>query len=183
MSDKSPDGYIVGFSLFGVLQLLRMERTSCLVYVEGGDGQVGTMAFANGVLLHAACGALCGEDAVFELLGWDDAQVSLREGDPGQPRTISKPLTELLIAAIYRQDEVAAASPLAVTEELVDTPEAPLPVTVELVEVDDDARRHVTSWLLPDPDSDFPGSGLLSPLWPDPDPGAEKPSRAAGRSS
>ena len=168
MSDRSPDGYIVGFSLFSVLQLLRMERTSCLVFVENGDGRFGTMAFANGVLLHAACGILSGEDAVFELLGWDDAQVSLREDDPAQPQTISKPMTELLIAAIHRQDEVAAARPLAVTEELVEIPEAPLPATVEVVEVDEDTRRHVTSWLLPG--STFPGSGLLTPLWPDPDP-------------
>jgi hypothetical protein len=109
MTDALSDGYIVGFSLFSVVQLLRIERKTCELQIESPDGRTGILAFAGGNLVHAVSGGQDGEDAVYELLGWADALIWLRATPPRQTQTIHRPLTQVLMSAVRLQDGTDAA--------------------------------------------------------------------------
>ncbi len=73
-------------------------------------GRVGILWFANGELVYASVGAVTGDDAMYEMLGWDigDFTVSeLLEATP--PRNIHAPWQSLVREGLRRVDEARAA--------------------------------------------------------------------------
>jgi len=65
--DFSREG-LYGISLISFLQIIEMEKTSCIFEIESSDQATGMMHFNKGVLYDAACGDLKGEAAALELI-------------------------------------------------------------------------------------------------------------------
>src|SRR5258708_6542375 len=74
--DPKAVGRISGITLFGLLQLLEVERKSGLVLVEA-SAREGRLYFDEGTFVHAHTRVLDGLDAAYEILGWPDPAVEI----------------------------------------------------------------------------------------------------------
>ncbi len=96
--------YIRGIALATFLQLMHMEKKTCTLKV--GQGQrTGYLYLKRGELLDAECGDLHGEDAAYEIMAWDDAEIEMDSVCRRQERVIQVGLEHLLIDAFRRKDE------------------------------------------------------------------------------
>lgn len=103
MANASAKGHIEGIHLASLLQVLDWERKNCLVGVYS-EGRSGLLHFQRGLLVHAECPGLSGEEAGIEILGWDDASIDFLPSRES-PRTVHRPLKELLMLAAQLRDE------------------------------------------------------------------------------
>lgn len=104
--DPRAVGRISGITLFGLLQLLEVERKSGLVLVEASERQ-GRLYFDEGTLAHASTRVLDGLDAAYEILGWPDPAVEIFYKRRARQRTVREPLQHILMEAARLLDESA----------------------------------------------------------------------------
>lgn len=72
-------------------------------------GRVGTLAFSNAELVHASVGTLTGEDAVYELLSWEDGEFHVDDSVTDVPaQNVNTPWSMLLLDMLHRIDEERA---------------------------------------------------------------------------
>lgn len=71
-------------------------------------GQEGSIFFADGEVVHAILGSEIGEEAVYELLTWEDADFELEMGVEPPERTITVNWSGLLLEGMRRIDESSA---------------------------------------------------------------------------
>lgn len=74
------------------------RRTSQLTLIKGVDR--GTIYFSRGEIVHAECGELEGEHALFSILDWGRADSYKSKGHPTQKRTIRRNWQSLLQASM-----------------------------------------------------------------------------------
>lgn len=119
--DPKAVGRISGITLFGLLQLLEVERKSGLVLVEATQRQ-GRLYFDEGTFVHAHTRVLDGLEAAYEILGWPDPTVEIFYKRRARQRTVREPLQHVLMEAARLLDESArsgaggAAEPSAPTQ-------------------------------------------------------------------
>lgn len=70
-------------------------------------GWEGEIYFADGEIVHAACGDLKGEPALWRLLSWTDGSFTLEDEVRSPERTLYRPWRELLLEGMQR----AASAP------------------------------------------------------------------------
>ncbi|OYT71335.1 MAG: hypothetical protein CFK52_08200 [Chloracidobacterium sp. CP2_5A] len=101
-------GVIQGLTLASFLQLLEVERKSCVLRVTAA-GRVGYLYFSDGELLQAETGHAEGEAAAFDILLWEGVQLQM-SAPPATPpsRTLHDRLMGLLMEAFRRRDEAEA---------------------------------------------------------------------------
>src|SRR5207302_303571 len=104
--DPKAVGRISGITLFGLLQLLEVERKSGLVLVEAAQRE-GRLYFDEGVLVHAHTRVLDGLEAAYEILGWPDPSVEIFYKRRARQRTVREPLQHVLMEAARLLDESA----------------------------------------------------------------------------
>ncbi|MCG8455975.1 MAG: response regulator [Holophagales bacterium] len=102
---KGSSGFLDGFSLASVLQLVEVERKSCEVSVSSSDAPSGSLVFVDGRLADARAGDLRGDEAVLEILKVEAPRVSLREPSSAVKVTVSRDLTYLLLESARIDDE------------------------------------------------------------------------------
>lgn len=68
-------------------------------------GQVGTIHFDGGTIVHATLDDEEGEGAIYELLSWEDGMFSLEQGVPPPKRTVNADWTGLVLEGMRRIDE------------------------------------------------------------------------------
>ena len=107
LSDQ-PTSVVRGVSLSAVLQMLHLERKSCILDVTG-DGGSGTLTLINGELADAETDGLSGTDAAYRILSWHRPQATIIEGISLFRHTVTIPILLLLMEAVRRQDEAASA--------------------------------------------------------------------------
>lgn len=107
--DPKAVGRITGITLFGLLQLLEVERKSGLVLVEASQRQ-GRLYFDEGTFVHAHTRLLDGLDAAYEILGWPDPAVEIFYKRRARQRTVREPLQHVLMEAARLLDESTRAS-------------------------------------------------------------------------
>lgn len=112
--DPETVGRIRGITLFGLLQLLEVERKSALIVARDGESE-GRLYFENGTLTHAHVRRLAGAEAVYEILGWIDPAVEIFYRRRARQRSVTEPLQHLLMEAARRLDEHGRAPAQAVT--------------------------------------------------------------------
>jgi predicted regulator of Ras-like GTPase activity (Roadblock/LC7/MglB family) len=97
-------GYVQGISLPTVLQMLELDRSTCIIRVHHGAAE-GLLHLAQGRLIDAEAGALSGVAAAYEILAWqsDDIEIRAAAGEP--LRRIDSPLTMILLDSSRRSDE------------------------------------------------------------------------------
>jgi hypothetical protein len=101
-------GVVVGVSPGAVLQVLQLERRTCLVWVSAPDRE-GELVLDAGQLVAATAGELAGEDAVYAILAWSGVRLEIGGPAASVARNVSTPLQQLLLDAVRRVDESARA--------------------------------------------------------------------------
>ncbi len=92
------------------LQLTDLIQLSCLGKMKTAlsvskEDQEGIIYFQDGEIVHAECGKLSGEEALYTILGWEGGDFTTISGAEPLERTIDRPWQELLIEAMRRKDE------------------------------------------------------------------------------
>jgi len=122
--DPETVGRIRGITLFGLLQLLEVERKTGLVVVHA-SGQEGRLYFERGALVHAHTRRLEGLVAAYEILGWPDPSAEIFYKRRARERTVREPLQQVLMEAARLLDERGPAHGLGGTDAGGGEPVAP----------------------------------------------------------
>lgn len=104
--DPKAVGRITGITLFGLLQLLEVERKSGLVLVEAAKRE-GRLYFDEGELVHAHTRHLDGLEGAYEILGWPNPEVEIFYKRRARAHTVRAPLQHVLMEAARLLDERA----------------------------------------------------------------------------
>jgi hypothetical protein len=97
--------FVRGVSLSGVLQMLHLERKTCVLEVVS-DCRFGTLTLVNGELVDAGADELEGEEAVYRILTWPHPQTTILDGVNLFRHTVGLPISRLLMELVRRQDEI-----------------------------------------------------------------------------
>jgi hypothetical protein len=108
-------GYLHGVSLSAILQMLHLERKTCVVEVSA-HGLLGSLILVNGELVDASAGDLSGEEAACEILGWIDPQTAILDGAETFRHTVQRPITQLIMDAVRIVDESGMLNPARLPE-------------------------------------------------------------------
>jgi len=132
-----PAGHLNGISIANFLQMIHMERKTCLLEIETPDGQKGYIYFEEGVLFDAVYGPHTGEAAALEIIPHDRVKIrfkNLARGRKKVNRRIQKDLAAVLVDSMRRKDETEPVLP-AEEESLLDNLEE-LDEDFELLDMD-----------------------------------------------
>jgi len=106
LSKGAPGGTLSGISIVNFLQMIEMEQKTCLCEVESPDNPKGFFYFKGGVLHHAVCGSLKGEEAAVRLIQIENATISFKKTPERKiPRVIKTDLMALILEAMRLRDE------------------------------------------------------------------------------
>ncbi|MFZ5774453.1 MAG: response regulator [Thermodesulfobacteriota bacterium] len=97
-------GHVTGISLPSFLQLLELDSKTCTIVAKSGP-RVGLLFFLSGALINAYTDPLEGLDAAFEIIGWQQAEITIYDFCQNRKRTIDAPLGFILIEGMRRLDE------------------------------------------------------------------------------
>ena len=100
-------GNLRSISLPVVIQINCAEHNQACLRVRR-RGQEGYVFFTDGNVVHATLGSRVGEEAIYELLTWEDGDFELEMGVPVPERTITTGWSGLLLEGMRRIDESAA---------------------------------------------------------------------------
>jgi len=105
--DRDLEGNLKMMSLASIVQINCEERNQAQLILNY-QGQVGTIYFKAGEMIHAEVGDLSGEEAVFSMLSWEDGAFQVRMGVEPSLQTIEKPWSGILLEGMRRIDETTA---------------------------------------------------------------------------
>jgi hypothetical protein len=113
---------LVGLTLDSFLQIIEMDRQTCLLDVFYTGDMRGQFYFIQGSLHNAECGSLDGEEAALEMMSWDNVRLNIRHMlDTGNiAKKITKSLMLLLMESSRRRDEREGAYQREEPEEVVE---------------------------------------------------------------
>jgi len=102
-------GSLKGISIASFLQLIEMEKKTCLLDIQGEDTPLnGIFYFNKGELYDAICGKLKGEEAALEVIGWENAEIKFKELPKEKiSKRIDANLMSLIMEAMRLKDELA----------------------------------------------------------------------------
>jgi len=102
-------GSLTEFQLPDIAQFLSGARkTGALRLVEGKEK--GEIFLEKGRIVHAELGELSGEEAVYELVLWNQGEFLFEPGVTTDKKTVNKGNTNLMMEAARRRDEWAVIS-------------------------------------------------------------------------
>lgn len=102
--NKHSDGHLKGIMLFSFLQLLQVEKKTCVLKVAA-DGKKGLLYFSKGELIDAAFEKKVGEEAAEEIVCWDEAEIEIVKVSKKLNHRIQRPLQNILMDAAQKKDE------------------------------------------------------------------------------
>lgn len=97
-------GALANFNLVDVIQMCCISQKGGRLHVHG-PGHEGFIYLQGGAVVHADLPGLEGEAAVYEMIGWNDAQATLDENIGAPKITISAGYEHLLMEGVRRKDE------------------------------------------------------------------------------
>jgi predicted regulator of Ras-like GTPase activity (Roadblock/LC7/MglB family) len=100
-------GNLQEMSLANLIQVNCQEMRSAQLALQHAD-QSGEVYFSDGQVVHAVLGALRGEEAMYELLMWDDGTFMLERDVPAPEKTIAVNWSALLLEGMKRVAEQPA---------------------------------------------------------------------------
>lgn len=103
---KSPGfaGLIKNLKIADIIQLNNMVRQTGLLKIQS-DGKEGKVYFEDGAVIHAETRNCTGEDAVYQIMGWEAGNFEMLEQVGPEIRTISKEW-EFMMFEFYRRREM-----------------------------------------------------------------------------
>jgi CheY-like chemotaxis protein len=106
LSKGAPGGTLSGISIVNFLQMVEMEQKTCLCEVDSPDNPKGFFYFKGGVLHHAVCGSLKGEEAAIRLIQIENATINFKKPPERKiPKVIKTDLMALILEAMRLRDE------------------------------------------------------------------------------
>ncbi|MCI5210714.1 MAG: DUF4388 domain-containing protein, partial [Candidatus Electrothrix sp. ATG2] len=104
---------LAGISLANFLQIVAMEQKTAALKVAHPNSNTGHLFFAEGKLIDAKYDNMIGEEAVFEMLTWENVRLSMKKLSPPLPEAkIQSELMSLLLEAAHRKDTSVKEKPL-----------------------------------------------------------------------
>ncbi len=100
-------GHIKGITLGTFLQFLEMERKTCTLTVTS-DERIGSLYFLEGELINAKTETSEGEQAAYEIIGWDETEIEINYSCENKTKTITSPLSFVLMESCKIKDEEAS---------------------------------------------------------------------------
>lgn len=110
-------GTLQDLSLANLVQLQCNEQQHAQVTLTRGKRK-GTLTFANGDLIAARVDDQTGEDAVYELLTWEDGNFNVSNENVPTERNVTTPWSALLLEGLRRADEVRVERDTALEKRL-----------------------------------------------------------------
>ncbi len=99
-------GNLRTLSLPSIVQINCTERNQARLRIRR-QGQEGNVFFADGNVVHATLGSQIGEEAIYELLTWEDGDFELEMGASSPEKSITVGWSGLLLEGLRRIDERA----------------------------------------------------------------------------
>ncbi len=101
-------GILKGIEPGTFLQLVEMEEKTCTIRLtDDKTGTQGVLFFKDGALLDARLKELQGKDAAYQILGLEEATLSIQESCTLQTNIVNADLQGLLLEAMRLKDEVS----------------------------------------------------------------------------
>ncbi|NOY64754.1 MAG: response regulator [Nitrospirae bacterium] len=100
----SSEGYLRGITLPTFLQLVEMEKKTCTLKVTS-RGRVGYLYFNEGELIDAGTESETGEQAAYDIVCWDEAEIEIERRCRQKHRTIHTSLGHILMESFRLKDE------------------------------------------------------------------------------
>jgi CheY-like chemotaxis protein len=100
-------GNLRSMSLASIFQINCTELNQARLRIRYG-GQEGSVYFADGNIVHAELGSQVAEEAIYEMLSWEDGDFELEMGVPTSQRTVTASWSGLLLEGMRLLDEQTA---------------------------------------------------------------------------
>lgn len=99
---------LFGLSVGSFLQVIAMERQTCIMEVYLDSNHWGHFCFVEGELYDAVYGNLEGETAAMDMIAWENVRLNIKQilNTSGVTRRIDKNLMLLLMESTRRRDEI-----------------------------------------------------------------------------
>jgi len=121
LKHEPPGGSLSGISVGSFLQLVEMERKTCLLEVRSNDGEKGLFYFYQGSIYDAVFSNLKGEEAFYEIIRLDNVKISFKNLPNKKLRVkkrIKTPLMSLIMkGSILKDEAVVKEEVVSVVEE------------------------------------------------------------------
>lgn len=103
LADRIFDGLAVSsqefiqevFTLSSFMELIRLEKKTCTLVVKSKD-RTGTLYFLDGELIDTEAGELSGEEAVYEIMDWDQSVINIFNSCDRNNREIKSPIDTII---------------------------------------------------------------------------------------
>jgi len=106
-NDLTADDYdskITGLALHSFLQMLESEEKTCTLRICSTN-KIGLLYLQDGQLMAAETGKLRKEEAVYEMICWDNPSIEIKYSNPRKEQEITKPLMSILMESFRLKDE------------------------------------------------------------------------------
>ncbi len=107
-------GNLTDISIADLIQLNCQAGTQARLTARHADQEL-VMYFDGGEIVHAQVGEVQGEEAVYELLMWQEGTFEVEQGLAPPARTINLPWSALVMEGMRRRDEKEQLSPPPLT--------------------------------------------------------------------
>lgn len=107
--DAKSSGFIRGVSLPSFLQLMEIEKKTCVLTVTS-MGRKGSLYFHQGELIDAETDDLQGETAAFDIVSWDAAEIEIITKIRRRVKKIEPSLSYIVMEAYRLRDEMCLRS-------------------------------------------------------------------------
>jgi hypothetical protein len=102
---SSGDGGMVhGISLASFLHMALLEKLTCTLVVRTA-GAVGQLHLNDGELIAAESGSMKNRSAAYEIISWDNTEISIKDPAAGIKAEINQPLMDVLIEALRLRND------------------------------------------------------------------------------
>jgi len=99
-------GHIKGITLGTFLQFLEMEKKTCTLTITSNE-RIGSLHFLEGELINAKTETSEGEQAAYEIIGWDETEIEINYSCENKTKTITSPLAFVLMESCKIKDEAS----------------------------------------------------------------------------
>ena len=99
-------GHIKDITLGTFLQFLEMEGKTCTLTVTSNE-HIGRLYFLEGELINAKTETTEGEQAAYEIIGWDETEIEINYSCKNKTKTITSPLSFVLMESCKIKDEAS----------------------------------------------------------------------------
>lgn len=102
--DDGHNGQIKGIPIHSLLQMFEGEEKTCSLRISHGESS-GFVFMEKGVVIGAEADYQQGEDAIYTIITWDDAEVEILSYNGMRQQEIDKPLISLIMEGFRLKDE------------------------------------------------------------------------------